>query len=90
MGQYSVEYNGVTSFVPPCFCWDVTDLHSGQRLVASELDLTRLTASGHGCGLAENDFREQRHVVEGELMPSGPHPGSGQEGLTLMITDVLA
>lgn len=42
MNEYSIKDNGLRSFVPPCFCWDITNIASGEVTTASEVDLTQL------------------------------------------------
>jgi hypothetical protein len=42
MNRYSIQYNGMTSFVPPTFCWDIID-ESGNEQTVSDLDFSALS-----------------------------------------------
>jgi hypothetical protein len=40
-----LRYNGLTSFIPPCFCWDLINLDTGTlQDRVSDLDLSLLNA----------------------------------------------
>ena len=86
---YSVRYNGLTSFIPPCFCWDVIDVESGRKHLVSALDLTRLQAANREQALTEEDFRLQEHLVRGELSASEPQAPNSETGVTLLISGLL-
>lgn len=83
-----VRNNGLTSFVPPCFSWELIDKDSG-KILATASDIVVSNA-----GLKEFD-REQAlrklyegGVVDGHLEPLPAHEASGAEGVLLVVSRI--
>lgn len=86
---YIVRDNGKRSFIPPCFCWDLTPVASGEAATTvSEIDLSHL-------GLSSEEESLRRSLALGELQvkgfiqPSGVPSTGLQEGRTLVVLEVL-
>lgn len=42
MQRYRVRHNGLTCFIPPCFCWDLFDCEWNFQETISDMDLSQL------------------------------------------------
>jgi hypothetical protein len=85
-----VKNNGLTSFVPPCFAWDIIE-DKGERKIAtaSELDLSELKLAPAD----EQDLRDSLYRgelrVKGRLEKVGVAMPSGEEGLSFVVEEVV-
>lgn len=44
--EYQIRDNGLTSFAPPCFNWELEDTETGEVMAVSKLDLSCFADSG--------------------------------------------
>jgi hypothetical protein len=64
--RFQLHYNGLTSFVPPCFCWDLVG-ESGEIRRASALTL----ANGSRFSAQQLlSLQERDHLVSGYFTPN--------------------
>ncbi len=88
--NYRVRDNGIRTFIPPCFCWELINIDSGMELVVSEIDLSPLHLSSGIESKLLLMLASGSTVVHGFVI-DGPIPAGGiVKGKILVITDLPA
>jgi hypothetical protein len=88
--EYLLRDNGIRSFVPPSFSWDVIDPRSMKTIaVASELDYEHLGLSGQALSEIVASVERGELVVRGDLSYLPATEPTGERGVRFTITQIV-
>jgi hypothetical protein len=88
MQRYRVRHNGLTCFIPPCFCWDLFDFEWRFQETISDIDLSQLQLEE----MKKDEIIQM--LAKGELIVEGtinhqPVPPKNLEGKILVIQNII-
>ena len=85
-----IHDNGIRSFVPPCFCWDVVQQNGEKNITVSDVVLSEsLLATAKSVEEALKGVLEARTTVDG-FTESYEIPKSSQDGVRFVITKLAS
>jgi hypothetical protein len=84
----NIQFNGITCFIPPCFCWDLIDKNGARITTVSSIDLTRLDLSAEESKKTLTLIENGNITVEGHVYDVKEGP-KNQNGKSFIVTKLV-